>query len=66
MNELVILFFAFIVASYFIGMWAGTKITEPKLIIKQPKGEGKQKNLKNKMETMKERKKRLKREKRLK
>jgi|TARA_R110000803_G_scaffold66627_1_gene128170 hypothetical protein len=49
MNELVILFFAFIVASYFIGMWAGTKITEPKIIIKQPKGEGKQKNLKNKM-----------------
>jgi hypothetical protein len=49
MNELVILFFAFIVASYFIGMWAGTKITEPKIIIKQTKSEGKQKNMKKKM-----------------
>ena len=49
MNELVILFFGFIVASYFIGMWVGTKIKKPKIIIKQPKGEGKQKNLKNKM-----------------
>ena len=49
MNELVILFFGFIIAAYFIGMWAGTKITEPKIIIKQPKGGEKQKNLKNKM-----------------
>ena len=38
MNELIILFFGFIIAAYFIGMWAGTKITEPKIIIKQPKG----------------------------
>jgi hypothetical protein len=49
MNELAILFFGFIIVSYFIGMWAGTKIKEPKIIIKQPKGEEKQKNLKKKM-----------------
>ena len=49
MNELVILFFGFIIAAYFIGMWAGTKITEPKIIMKQTTGNRKQKNLKNKM-----------------
>ena len=49
MNELVILFFGFIIVSYFVGLWAGTKIKEPKIIIKQPMGEGKRKNLRNKM-----------------
>ena len=49
MNELAILFFGFIIVSYFVGMWAGTKIKEPKIIIKQPTGEKQQKNLKNKM-----------------
>ena len=49
MNELVILFFGFIIVSYFIGMWAGTKIKEPKIIMKQTTGNRKQKNLKNKM-----------------
>ena len=49
MSTVGILFFGFIIISYFIGMWAGTKITEPKIIIKQPTGNGKQKNLKNKM-----------------
>ena len=48
MNELVSLFFGFIIAAYFIGMWAGTKITEPKIINKQLKGGEKQKNLRNK------------------
>ena len=49
MNELAILFFGFIKVSYFVGLWAGTKIKEPKIIIKQPMGEGKRKNLRNKM-----------------
>ena len=49
MNELVILFFGFIIAASFIGMWAGTKITEPKSILKQTKGGGEQNTLRTKM-----------------
>ena len=43
------LFFGFIIVSYGVGVWVGTKIKQPKIIIKQPKGENQQKNLKNKM-----------------
>ena len=36
MNELAILFFGFIIVSYFVGMWAGMKNKKP--IVKPPIG----------------------------
>ena len=34
-----ILFFTFIIVSYGVGLWAGTKIKQPKIIIKNTKDE---------------------------
>jgi hypothetical protein len=34
-----LLFFSFIILSYGIGVWVGTKIKQPKIIIKNPKDE---------------------------
>ena len=36
MTTLGILFFGFIIISYFVGMWAGIKLKKPKIIVKQP------------------------------
>ena len=44
-----ILFFLFIIASYFIGMWAGTKIAQPKIIAPKPQNRNTKKKLQNRM-----------------
>jgi hypothetical protein len=44
-----ILFFLFIIASYFIGVWAGTKIAQPKIIAPKPENEATKKKLQNRM-----------------
>jgi len=36
-SPLGILFFGFIIVSYFVGIWVGTKIKKPKIIVKRDK-----------------------------
>tara|TARA_A100000172_G_scaffold45383_1_gene27981 strand:+ start:238 stop:369 length:132 start_codon:yes stop_codon:yes gene_type:complete len=35
MTTLGILFFGFIIISYFVGMWAGIRLKKPKIIVKK-------------------------------
>ena len=36
MSTIGILFFSFIIISYFVGMWAGMKIKKPRVIVREP------------------------------
>tara|TARA_Y100001938_G_scaffold150398_1_gene241133 strand:+ start:1764 stop:1931 length:168 start_codon:yes stop_codon:yes gene_type:complete len=38
-SPLGLLFFGFIIVSYFVGMWVGMKIKEPKIIIREEKSQ---------------------------
>lgn len=47
-----ILFFTFIIVSYGVGLWAGTKIKQPKIIIKNPKDEKQYKDWKKRVSSI--------------
>tara|TARA_Y100001938_G_C8003396_1_gene385970 strand:+ start:743 stop:919 length:177 start_codon:yes stop_codon:yes gene_type:complete len=47
-----LLFFSFIVLSYGIGVWVGTKIKQPKIIIKNPKDEKQYKDWKKRVSSI--------------
>ena len=49
MSETLLIILGFIVVSYLVGIWVGTKIKSPKIIVREAKGGTQQKNLKNKM-----------------
>jgi len=46
------LFFGSIIVSYFVGMWVGTKIKKPKIIIKNPKDEKQYKDWKKRVSSI--------------
>tara|TARA_B100000287_G_scaffold429863_1_gene483979 strand:+ start:638 stop:814 length:177 start_codon:yes stop_codon:yes gene_type:complete len=47
-----LLFFSFIILSYGIGVWVGTKIKQPKIIIKNPKDEKQYKDWKKRVSSI--------------
>jgi hypothetical protein len=52
MTAIGLLFFSFIILSYGIGIWVGTKIKQPKIIIKNSKDEKQYKDWKKRVSSI--------------